>query len=214
MEETLRALDDLVRQGKVRYLGVSNHPAWRVADAQWLSRHHGLNAFVSCQDEYSLLVRGAERELIPAAKSFGMGLLPYFPLASGLLTGKYARDAVPGAETRFGSPSMGRLGPRYMTEANWPIVDALAQFAAKRGHAILDLAFAWLLADPVVPSVIAGATTAEQVEQNVRSAEWALSAEEKAEVDKLSANRANRRAVAPRSRDPCAPDRGRAARRC
>ena len=187
MEETLRALDDLVRHGKVRYIGVSNHPAWQVADAIWLSRHHGLATFVSCQDEYSLLVRTAERELIPAARAMGLGLLPYFPLASGMLTGKYKKDAAPGAETRFGSTSMGRLGSRYMTELNWPVVEKLQQFAAQSGHPILDLAFAWLLANPVVPSVIAGATTPEQVAQNVKAAEWVLSAAEKAEVDKLSA---------------------------
>ena len=187
MEETLRALDDLVRQGKVRYIGISNHPAWQVADASWLARHYGLNAFISCQDEYSLLVRGAERELIPAARAFGLGLLPYFPLASGLLTGKYKRGAAPGAETRFGSASMGGLGSRYMTEANWPIVAKLEQFAMSRGHTMLELAFGWLLADPVVPSVIAGATTPEQIEQNVKAVGWALTAEEKAEIDKLSA---------------------------
>ncbi len=186
MEETLRALDDLVRQGKVRYIGISNHPAWQVADAAWLSRHHGLSPFVSCQDEYSLLVRKAEAELIPAARTFGLGLLPYFPLASGLLTGKYKKGAALGADTRFASASMGRLGPRYMTEANWPIVDKLEQFAASRGHTLLELAFAWLLAEPVVPSVIAGATRPEQVEQNVKAAEWRLTAEEKAEVDKIA----------------------------
>jgi aryl-alcohol dehydrogenase-like predicted oxidoreductase len=187
MEETLRALDDLVRQGKVRYIGISNHAAWQVADAQWIARHCNLNAFVSCQDEYSLLVRGVEKELVPAMRAFGLGLLPYFPLASGLLTGKYKKGAAPGADTRFASASMGRLGSRYMTEANWPIVEALEKFVAARGHAMLELAFSWLLSNPTVSSVIAGATTPEQIEQNVRAATWTIGAEELAEIDKITA---------------------------
>ncbi len=172
MEESLRALDDLVRQGKVRYIGLSNHPAWKVADAHWLARHHNLNAFVSCQDEYSLLVRGIERELLPAMRAFGLGLLPYFPLAAGLLTGKYKRGGTPGADTRFASKQMGGLGNRYMTEANWPIVEKLEAFATSRGHSILELAMGWFAANPTVSSVIAGATKPEQVEQNVNALSW------------------------------------------
>ena len=186
MEETLRALDDLVRQGKVRYIGISNHPAWQVADAQWLARQNGVNGFVSCQDEYSLLVRGAERELIPAMRAFGLGLLPYFPLASGLLTGKYSKGAALPADARFASKSMGGLGIRYMTEANWPIVEELRAFSAARGHSVLELAFSWLAANPTVASVIAGATKPEQVEQNVKAAGWALGVEDLAEIDKLT----------------------------
>ncbi|HEY1721773.1 MAG TPA: aldo/keto reductase [Magnetospirillaceae bacterium] len=187
IEETLRTLDDLVRQGKVRYTGISNHAAWQVADAQWIAKHHNLNAFVSSQDEYSLLVRGVEKELIPALRSFGLGLLPYFPLASGLLTGKYKKGAAPGAGTRFGSASMGRLGSRYMTEVNWPIVEKLEAFVAKRSHSMLELAFSWLLANPTVSSVIAGATTPEQIEQNVKAASWTISAEDLAEIDTITA---------------------------
>jgi aryl-alcohol dehydrogenase-like predicted oxidoreductase len=187
MEETLRALDDLVHQGKVRYIGISNHPAWQVADAQWIARHNGLNAFVSCQDEYSLVVRGVEKELIPAMRQFGMGLLPYFPLASGLLTGKYKKGAAPSADSRFGSASMGRLGSRYMTDANWPIVEKLEQLVAKRGHTMLELAFSWLLANPTVSSVIAGATKPEQIEQNVKAATWTIGAEDLAEIDTITA---------------------------
>jgi aryl-alcohol dehydrogenase-like predicted oxidoreductase len=186
MEESLRALDDLIHQGKVRYIGISNHPAWRVADAQWLSRELGLNSFISCQDEYSLLVRGAERELIPAMQHYGMGLLPYFPLASGLLTGKYKKGAELPADARFASKSMGALGNRYMTEVNWPIVEKLQAFCDARGRKMLELAFSWLTVHPVVGSVIAGATKPEQVEQNVKAAGWALSADEMAEVDKIT----------------------------
>jgi aryl-alcohol dehydrogenase-like predicted oxidoreductase len=187
MEETLRALDDLVRQGKVRYIGISNHAAWQVADAQWIAKCHNLNGFVSCQDEYSLVVRGVEKELIPAMNQFGLGLLPYFPLASGLLTGKYKRDAAPGADTRFASASMGRLGSRYMTDANWPIVEKLEQFVAKRGRTMLELAFSWLLSNPAVSSVIAGATKPDQIEENVKATSWAIGADELAEIDTITA---------------------------
>jgi aryl-alcohol dehydrogenase-like predicted oxidoreductase len=180
IEETLRALDDLVRHGKVRYIGCSNFPAWQVVAAQWTSRHHDLEAFVSCQDEYSLLVRDIERELVPAITQFGLGLLPYFPLASGLLTGKYQRDAKPeGARLSY----MPALADRYMTEANWRIVDRLAAFAAEHDRTLLELAFAWLAARPAVSSVIAGATKPEQVEANVKAVDWALTSEEMAEVD-------------------------------
>jgi aryl-alcohol dehydrogenase-like predicted oxidoreductase len=183
VEQTLRALDDLVRQGKVRYIGCSNLPAWQVVEALWTSRQRKWSEFVSCQDEYSLVKRDPERELIPAMEKYGLGLLPYFPLASGLLSGKYKRGH---------SPSDGRLtvwkglGDRYMTEKNWEIVEKLEKFCGERGHTILELAFSWQLAHPVVSSVIAGATKAEQVEQNVAATNWQLSAEDLAEVDRLT----------------------------
>jgi aryl-alcohol dehydrogenase-like predicted oxidoreductase len=184
LEETLSALDDLVRAGKVRYIGCSNLPAWGVADAHWTARDRGLTAFVSAQDEYSLLVRDAERELAPALAQYGMGLLPYFPLASGLLTGKYKHGADVPAGTRMAL--MKRLSDRYMTEANWRIVDKLEGFVAARGHTLLELAFSWLLARPQLSSVIAGATRPEQVEANVKAAAWALTADDLAEVDKFT----------------------------
>ena len=183
MEETLRALDDLVTQGKVRYIGCSNVPAWQVVDSQWISKQLGKNRFVSCQDEYSLVVRGIEKELIPAAKSFGMGLLPYFPLASGLLTGKYQRDLIPEG-TRFANAARAR--DRYMTERNWQIVEELSTFAATREKTLLELAFSWLLAQAPVSSVIAGATQPEQIDQNIAAAGWNLTAEELAEIDRIT----------------------------
>lgn len=183
MEETLRALDDLVRQGKVRYIGVSNHPAWKVADAQWISRHHNLNAFVSCQDEYSLLVRAPEKELIPAMKAFGLGMLPYFPLASGLLTGKYKRNKLPEGTRLTVAP----FAKRFTTEENFAIVERLADFCKKRGHTMLELAFSWLAVNPINSSIIAGATRPEQLEQNVKAVEWKLTPEDLAEVDALTA---------------------------
>lgn len=185
MEETLRALDDLVRQGKVRYIGCSNLAAWQVVEAQWTARQCGLNAFVSCQDEYSLLVRDVERELLPAMRSYGLGLLPYFPLASGLLTGKYKRNAPKPEGARLTTTQ--RLADRYMTEANWAAVEALEGFVAARGRTLLELAFSWLVGDPAVASVIAGATKPEQLEQNVRAASWQLTAEERQEVDRITA---------------------------
>jgi aryl-alcohol dehydrogenase-like predicted oxidoreductase len=184
IEETLRTLDDLIKQGKVRYIGCSNLPAWQVVEAQWTSKHEGFNAFVSCQDEYSLVVRDLDRDLIPAAEAYGLGLLPYFPLASGLLTGKYRKSEPPPKDTRFGA--LAALGDRYATEANWAIVDKLTKFCAERGHSLLELAFSWLAARPTVASVIAGATKPEQVEQNAASANWKLTAEEMAEIDKIT----------------------------
>jgi aryl-alcohol dehydrogenase-like predicted oxidoreductase len=184
MEETLRALDDLIRQGKVRYIGLSNHTAWRAVEAQWIAEHYSLNAFISCQDEYSLVARGVERELIPAMQSYGLGMLPYFPLASGLLTGKYKRNAPMPEGARLTKTQ--NLADRYLTDANWQSVEKLGDFAAKRGHSMLELAFSWLAARPTVASVIAGATKPEQLEENARAVGWALSAEDLAEIDKLA----------------------------
>jgi aryl-alcohol dehydrogenase-like predicted oxidoreductase len=184
IEETLRALDELVRQGKVRFIGCSNLSAQQVIAADDAARQHGLAAFVSCQDEYSLLVRDIERELIPAAKARGLGILPYFPLASGLLTGKYRRGApLPPGSRLAKNP---RHADEFITERNWRIVGELAAFAARRGRRMLELAFGWLLRDSVVASVIAGATTPEQVEQNVGAAGWKFSAEELVEIDRIT----------------------------
>jgi len=185
IEETLRALDDLVRAGKVRYIGCSNLKAWQVVEAQWTARQAGLNAFVSCQDEYSLLVRDVvEPELLPAMQAYGLGLLPYFPLASGLLTGKFARGAPVVAGTRLANTA--RLADRFMTEANWPIVERLQEFATTRGHTLLELAFSWLLARKPVASVIAGATKPEQITQNVKAGEWQLSLDDLTEIDAMT----------------------------
>jgi aryl-alcohol dehydrogenase-like predicted oxidoreductase len=185
IEETLRALDDLIRQGKVRYAGCSNLAAWQVVEAQWTARTEHLVAFASCQDEYSLLVREIEKELVPAIRACRMGLLPFFPLASGLLTGKYKRNAPMPEGTRLANTQ--RLADRYMTEANWGKVERLQAFAEARGKSLLELAFSWLAANPCVSSVIAGATKPEQLEANVRAAAWALTADDLAEIDRLSA---------------------------
>ena len=186
IEETLRALDDLVRQGKVRYIGCSNMAAWQAVEAAWTSRHHGLAPFVSAQEEYSLVARGIEAELLPAIEAYGLGLLPFFPLASGLLTGKYTRAAPPPANARLaGAPT---LAQRFLTEANWQVIEALEGFCAVRGRTLLELAMSWLAARPAVASIIAGATRPEQVEANVKAVGWALTPEDLAEIDRLSLN--------------------------
>ena len=184
IEETLRALDDLVRQGKVRYIGCSNLASWQVVEAQWTSKHLGLEAFVSAQDEYSLVVRHIDRELVPALHAYDMGLLPFFPLASGLLTGKYKRNAPMPAGTRLTNTQ--RLADRFLTEMNWQIAEKLGDFAATRGKTLLELAFSWLACRPQVSSVIAGATKPEQIEANVKAADWVLTPAEMAEIDRIA----------------------------
>jgi len=184
LEETLRALDDLVKQGKVRAIGCSNLPAAGINEAAAISSSSGLASFVTAQDEYSLVMRNAERELMPALEANRMSLLPYFPLASGLLTGKYKHGAEIPAGTRYARGT--RFSDRYMTEENWKIVGKLNSFCEARGRTLLELSFAWLLAHPCLASVIAGATRPEQIDQNVKAASWELTAEEKSEVDRLS----------------------------
>jgi aryl-alcohol dehydrogenase-like predicted oxidoreductase len=189
MEETLRALDDLIHQGKVRYIGCSNLPAWQMVEAQWIARDRGLYPFISAQDEYSLVARHIELEKLPAAQAYGMGLLPYFPLACGLLTGKYKRGVEAPAGTRFASSRS--LAERYETGANWTLVEQLEAFCAKKGRKLLELAFSWLLARPAVASVIAGATQPEQLEANVNAANWALTTDDLAEIDRLPRGHVN-----------------------
>jgi aryl-alcohol dehydrogenase-like predicted oxidoreductase len=184
IEETLRALDDLVRQGKVRYIGNSNFPAWRIAEAEFTARAAGTSRFISCQDEYSLLVRDIEKDLLPAAQAYSLGLLPFFPLASGLLTGKYQRGAAAPADTRFAKAPA--LRDRYVTPRNEDIVEELAAFARAHGRSMLELAFSWLAARPQVSSVIAGATRVEQIEANVKAVDWTLSTEDLAEIDRIT----------------------------
>jgi aryl-alcohol dehydrogenase-like predicted oxidoreductase len=186
IEETLRALDDLVRQGKVRYIGSSTLPAWQVVEAQWTARHLGLNHFVSCQEEYSLLARGLDHEMMPMLEAYGLGLIPFRPLANGMLTGKYKRDMPLPRGARLSVAA--RAASRYLNDRTWTIVEGLDGFAAEHGHSLLDLAFGWLLARPTVATVIAGATTPEQVEANVRAASaWPLGSAELREIDRLTA---------------------------
>jgi aryl-alcohol dehydrogenase-like predicted oxidoreductase len=181
VDETLRALDDLVTQGKVRYLGCSNYSGWQIADADWTAA--GQTRFTSAQNLYSLLERGVEQEVLPACEHFGLGFLPFFPLASGLLSGKYKRGEAPPEGTRLSA--WGARGQAAMSDANFDKVEPLEAWAAERGHTLLELAFAWLLGHEVVSSVIAGATSPEQIKVNAATAEWRLTAEEVDEVGKL-----------------------------
>jgi aryl-alcohol dehydrogenase-like predicted oxidoreductase len=181
IDETLRALDDLVSQGKVRYIGNSNFSGWQIADADWSAA--GATRFVSAQNLYSLLERKVEFEVLPACEHFGLGFLPFFPLASGLLSGKYKRGEKPPEGTRLAA--WGSRGAAAMSDKNFDKVEKLEAWAAERDHTILELAFAWLLGHEVVSSVIAGATSPEQVKTNAATAEWALTPDEVEEVGKL-----------------------------
>lgn len=180
MEETLAALDELVREGKVRYLGSSNLDAWQVVDADWTARTAGTTRFVSAQNEYSLLQRDVEDELVPACQRMGVGLLPFFPLASGLLTGKYRRGEA--------APEGARLAglDERLADADWVTIDALDAYAAERGLRLLDVAVGGLAAQPAVASVIAGATTPEQVGANVRAGLWQPSAADLADLAEIT----------------------------
>jgi aryl-alcohol dehydrogenase-like predicted oxidoreductase len=186
IEETLRAFDDLVRTGKVRYIGCSNLKAWQVVEADWTAGSCGLTPFISCQNEYSLLMRSADQELMPMMQAYGMGLLPYYPLASGALTGKYQRNRPMPAGARL-SLHAARYGDRFLNDTNWPIVEQLQTFAEQQGHTLLELAFSWLAARPCVSSIIAGASKAEQVEVNVHAAEWTLTVDDLIEIDRITA---------------------------
>ncbi|MBX3493680.1 MAG: aldo/keto reductase [Parvibaculum sp.] len=184
IEETISALDDLVRAGKVRYIGCSNFAGWQLVEAHYIAKEAGLAPFISAQNHYNLLDRKIEFELVPAAKKYGAGILPYFPLASGMLTGKYRRGG--------NGPEDGRLtvaaamGKNLLTDANFDIVEKVTAFAEARGKSTLDAAIGWLASQPHVASVIAGATKPEQVEQNVQAGAWEMTAEELDEINKMT----------------------------
>ncbi|WP_188961353.1 aldo/keto reductase [Deinococcus aquiradiocola] len=184
IEDTLGTLNDLVKEGLVRYVGCSNLPASEVRHADAAARAAGGVTFVSCQDEYSLLVREVEDDLLPTMRELGLGLLPYFPLASGLLSGKYRAGEAAPAGSRLASWK--GLGNRYMTDENLARVEVLRAYAEERGHTLLELAFSWLAAQDGVSSVIAGATSPEQIDQNVAAVRWTLTPEEVDAVDQLT----------------------------
>lgn len=186
IEETLRAMDDLVRQGKVRYIACSTLTAWQVVEAEWASRSLGLEHYVACQERYSLLEREYEPNMAAMVEAYGLGLIPFSPLANGLLTGKYRRNQTLPAGARLTVTQ--RMADRYLTDRNWGIVEKLADFCASRGRTMLELAMSWLASRPAVSSIIAGATRPDQLEQNVRAVERGLSNEEIDEIDRLTAN--------------------------
>jgi aryl-alcohol dehydrogenase-like predicted oxidoreductase len=184
IEETLSALDDLVHEGKVRYLGHSNFSGWQAADAEWIARTRNLERFISAQNEYSLLERGIEADLVPALERYGIGLLPFFPLASGLLTGKYRR----GEAAPKGSRLQAWKREAVLTDATFDVLEELEAFAAERSITLLDVAIGGLAAQPAVSSVIAGATSAEQVAANVKAGQWQPTAEDRAEIDRITSS--------------------------
>lgn len=186
IDETLRAMDDLVRQGKVRYIACSTLTAWQVVEAEWTSRSLGLEHYIACQERYSLLEREYEANMAAMVEAYGLGLIPFSPLANGLLTGKYRRDAPLPAGARLTTTQ--RMADRYLTDRNWAIVDKLAGFCASRGRSMLELAMSWLASRPGVSSIIAGATRPDQLEQNGRAVEWALTKDDLDEIDRLTAS--------------------------
>ncbi|CRK60774.1 Oxidoreductase [Alloactinosynnema sp. L-07] len=177
--ETLAALDDLVRAGLIRHGGVCNLAGWQLADTVWTARSTGVGAPVSSQDHYSLLERGVEREIVPACDRFALSLLPYFPLANGLLTGKYTRDQPPPAGSRLANRQ------RLLDDAPWHKIEKLRAFAGERGITMVSLAIGWLAAQPTVGSVIAGATTADQVAANANAIRWRPTAEDLIALDEI-----------------------------
>ena len=183
IEETLRAMDDLISSGKVRYIGCSNLRPWELVEASFTAEIANTNAFISAQEEYSVLKRGIEADLLPAARRYGLGILPYYPLANGLLTGKYQRDQMPDGARLTVNPAYGEHA--YINDENWAKVEKLRAFCDAHGRSLLELAFGWLLAEPLVASVIAGATKPEQARANVAAAGWVLTAEDMTAVAKI-----------------------------
>jgi aryl-alcohol dehydrogenase-like predicted oxidoreductase len=182
IEETLSALDDLVHEGKVRYLGHSNFTGWQTADAEWTARTRNLERFISAQNRYSLLERSVEAALVPALERYGIGLIPFFPLASGLLTGKYRRGEAPPEGSRI--KTWGREA--MLTDGTFDVLEKLEAFAAEHAITLLDVALGGLAAQPTVSSVIAGATSPEQVVANVKAVQWRPTTDDLAEIDRIT----------------------------
>ena len=181
MEETLGALDELVHEGKVRYVGSSNLAAWQVTDAEWLARTRGFGRFIAAQNNYNLLDRRVEAELAPACEQFGIGILPYFPLASGLLTGRYRRGEAAPDGSRMKEWGM----ESQLTDQRFDVIDQLQSYADERAITLLDVAIGGLAAQRAVGSVIAGATSPDQVAANVSAGAWVPSKEDRAALDAI-----------------------------
>jgi aryl-alcohol dehydrogenase-like predicted oxidoreductase len=186
IEEMLRGLDDLVRAGKIRYIGASNFMAWQIARANLMAEVHGWSPFVAIQSHYHMLERDVEKEILPFCQSQGVGMIPYFPLAGGFLTGKYSPNTPAPAGSR------GESSPyvqKYMTPGNYAFLARMQAWAEARGHSVGGAAHAWLFAHPEVSSVISGATRLEQVQENVKAAEWVLTADEMKELNQILENK-------------------------
>jgi aryl-alcohol dehydrogenase-like predicted oxidoreductase len=183
IHETLSALNELVQEGKVRYIGSSNFAGWQVADAEWTSRTHHLERFVSAQNNYNLIERDIEADLVPACEAFGIGILPFFPLASGLLTGKYTRGEAAPQGTRYGEWGLSASDEKF------DVVEKLQAFAAERGVEVLDVAMGGLAAQPAVASVIAGATSVAQIQRNAAAVAWQPTAQDRRALDEIAPTR-------------------------
>ncbi len=180
IEETLRAMDDIVRDGKALYIGVCNFESWRMVDAVWTSKANGMTGIISSQFEYSMLHRGSEAEMLPACRKHGVGVMPYLPLAAGFLTGKVDVSGVAPEGTRLALDA--NQSGRWITESNLRLISELQNWAQEHGKTLVDLAFAWLLADQIVATVIAGASSPEQIAQNAAASSWQLTEVERDEV--------------------------------
>lgn len=185
IEETLRALDDLVKAGKVRYIGTSNFAAWQLCDALWKSRSNNLHSFITEQPRYNILDRKIEEELVPFCQAYNVGIIPWGPLAGGFLTGKYRSDKKPLPGWRLATPI--KIYGNMLTDENFSKLAKLESLATEAGHTVGELAIAWLLAKPWVSTVIAGARNIEQVSANLKAVSWKLTVKEVSEVDAISA---------------------------
>jgi aryl-alcohol dehydrogenase-like predicted oxidoreductase len=186
MEETMRTLDEMVRSGKVRYIGSSQYQAWQICRCNDIAERYGWTRFVTTQAHYNLLEREVERELLPFCRAMNVGLFPYFALANGLLAGRYKQGAPPPPDSRAAAfERTRRYLSEYGTPENYAIIDKLTDFAQERGHTLADLAIAWLLAEPAVASVLTGASSEEQIAANARAASWRLSPDEAAEIQAI-----------------------------
>jgi aryl-alcohol dehydrogenase-like predicted oxidoreductase len=183
IDETLRALEDMVRSGRVRYAGCSNYSVGQLAEAAVVAQREGLPLFVSAQNRYNLLEREIRRDFIPACEKLGIGVLPFYPLASGLLTGKYRAGEPPPQGTRLTSGIHFYDG--VLANADYATIGKLTEFAAERGHSILELAIGWLASQPAIGSVMTGATRVEQIEANAKAGNWRLTPQEMQAVDEL-----------------------------
>ena len=186
MEETMRALEDMVASGKVRYIGASNYAAWQICRCNDIAERYGWARFISTQAHYNLLEREAEKELLPYCRAMNVGLFPYFVLANGLLAGRYPQGEPPPPDSRAAAfERTRRYLSRYATPENYAIIGQLTAFARARGHTLADLAIAWVLAEPAVIAVLTGASSKEQIAANARAAAWKLGEGELAEIEAI-----------------------------
>jgi len=186
IDETLRAMDDLVRSGKVRYIGTSTYGAWQLVESLWVSKENHLNRFVCEQPPYNLLDRRIERELIPMAQTYGFGIIPWSPLAGGLLTGKYYRDEPPPPDTRFGTMASNPIQQRRWSDRVFDVIDGLTPIAEDKGVTLSQLSLAWCMQQPGVTSPIIGPRTMEQLEDNLKAADVEITAEDRKRIDSVS----------------------------